>query len=488
MSILQEEGSLQKQAPSILFKHPLYRIGLLCVVLLVTLFMLKMADALPVYSTGPIVFLWLSSFVPYLLGCIIILLTRPQRGCWQWIEIGIILIGAILLRASLLATPPNFSGDAWRYLWDARVALHGYSPYVYIPDAKPLVPLHDSLIYGQMGYHDVPTLYPPAAQAIYLFSYLLAPSNIFVLKAIFLCFDLTTCIVLALLLKRKGLDPARCLIYAWCPLPVVEFAVQGHIDVVMLTFVLLMILCAQGTGYKARLLTGFLLGLATLTKLYPLILLFAVLRRRDYVLLLTCICTIIAGYIPFIILGHGQVFGFFSTYLNQHGGNGGIVLVAIQLAGERLKLNQSIIALVEHAVAGVLVIVVALSIFILRLRERISMEGATLILIATIFSISSFVYPWYVTALVPWVALLLGPLWTQTSKGLPRLSAKSIAVLAPWYFICTVDSAYLFLGKFDWSLYYILVYGGVCVLLIIAAAVGFTISLRETYAKYRTIF
>lgn len=472
MSILQEDSPAQKQAATLFFKRPEYRIALLCGVLALTLVLLKRADALPAQNTGPIVFLWLGSFVPYLFGCILVLLTRPQRGRWQWIEVGVILVGAALLRFSLLATPPNFSGDAWRYLWDARVTLHGYSPYAYIPDAKPLVPLHDSLVYGQMSYHDVPTLYPPAAQALYLLSYLLAPSNIVVLKAIFLCFDLITCGALALLLKRKGLDPARCILYAWCPLPVVEFAVQGHIDVVMLTFVVLMVLCAQGTTHRARLLTGLLLGLATLTKLYPLILLCAVLRRRDYVLLLTCLCTIIAGYIPFIILGHGQVFGFFSTYLNQHGGNGGIVLVAVQLTGEHLKLSQSIITLIEHGVAGVLVIGGASAVFMLRLRERISVEMAILILIATIFSISSYVYPWYVTALIPWVVLLPGPLWIEGGKGLPRISAKSIAVLAPWYFICTVDSEYLFLGKFAWSLYYILVYGGVCALLLLALVVG----------------
>ncbi len=480
--IVQENSLLKNKEATIFSRHPWYRIALLSVVFVITLIMLKMADALPVRNHAPIVSIWLGSFIPYIVGCILILFTRPQQGRWQWIEIGIILVGAVVLRASLIGTAPDFSGDAWRYLWDARITLHGYSPYVYIPDARPLVPLHDSLVYGQMGYHDVPTLYPPAAQAIYLISYLLAPSNIFVLKTIFMCFDLTTCVVIVLLLKRKGLDPARCIIYAWCPLPIVEFAVQGHIDVVMLTFVMLMILSAQGTGRAARSITGFLLGLATLTKLYPLILLCVVLRRRDYILLLVCILTIMIGYIPFIILGHGQVFGFFSTYLNQHGGNGGVVLVAIQLVGESLGIGQSMIVLIEHGVAGVLILAVALTVFGLRLRERIGMEAATLALIATIFSISSFVYPWYVTALIPWVALLIGPLWIPLSgKGLlARLSEKNLAVLATWYFICTVDAAYLFLGKFNWSLYYIVVYGVVCALLFIAAIVGLS-HLKEQY-------
>ncbi|GAC1680109.1 MAG: hypothetical protein PVS3B1_20890 [Ktedonobacteraceae bacterium] len=472
MSTLREDSALQRQAIPVFVKHPLYRTALLCVALVLTFVLLKIADTLPVSNKEPIVFLWLGSFIPYLVGCALILLTRAPHGRWQWIELGIILGGAIALRASLLATPPGFSGDAWRYLWDARLTLHGYSPYVFIPDAKPLVPLHDNLVYGQMGYHDVPTLYPPAAQAIYLLSYLLAPSNIFVLKTIFLCFDLTTCVALAVLLKHKGLDPARCIIYAWCPLPIIEFAVQGHIDVVMLTFVVLMIVAAQGVGRGARILTGLLLGLATLTKLYPLIFLCVVLRRRDYALLLTCIVTIVAGYVPFIILGHGQVFGFFFTYLNQHGGNGGIVLVALQLLGERLGIAQGSIALIEHSVGAVPVAILALTVFALRRHARISMEAATLLLIGAIFSISSFVYPWYVSVLIPWVALLLQPVWTHAGKGLPTFNAQSLAVLATWYFICTVDASYLFLGKFDWSLYYLLIYGVVCLLLLFAAVVS----------------
>src|SRR5262249_3854511 len=159
--------------------------------------------------------------------------------------------------------------------------------------------------------------------------------NIFMLKTIFLGFDLTTCVLLMRLLKRKGFDPARCIIYAWCPLPIVEFATQGHIDVVMLTFVAAMLLCAQSSWRGGRALTGFFLGLATLTKLYPLILLVVVLRCRDYTLLLTCALTIIAAYIPYYILGHGQIFGFFSTYLIQLGDNAGPLLLLLNFLGTK---------------------------------------------------------------------------------------------------------------------------------------------------------
>src|SRR5581483_2275807 len=198
--------------------------------------------------------------------------------------------------------------------------------------------------------HNVPSLYPPMAQAVYLLSYLIAPSNMLVLKAIFLGFDLVTCCMLAFLLKRKGLDPARCLIYAWCPLPLVEFAIQGHIDAVMLAFLMLIVVCAMSTRRGMRLLRGFLLGLATLTKLYPIILLVVVMRRRDYALLLTCLLTILAGYVPYLILGHGHVLGFFSTYINQHGGNGGFVMLALLWIGKLVGLQPKALSSFEHGI------------------------------------------------------------------------------------------------------------------------------------------
>jgi hypothetical protein len=289
------------------------------------------------------------------------------------------------------------------------------------------------------------------------------------LKTIFLGFDLATCILLIHLLKRKGLDPARCIIYAWCPLPVVEFAMQGHIDVAMLTFIAAMLLCAQSSWRGARALTGFFLGLATLTKLYPIILLVVVLRRRDYALLLTCVLTIIAGYIPYYVLGHGQIFGFFSTYLMQLAGNTGPLLLLMHSLETQLALDP----LLQRSAGAGLVVAVGLVVFVLRLRERISMEAATLLLIGTIFSISSYIYPWYVTALLPWVALLIGPLWQPTPHGRIALSARNGAILSAWYFVCTVDVVYLFLGgTLDWSLYYILIYGVIGALPIISAIAG----------------
>ena len=156
-----------------------------------------------------------------------------------------------------------------------------------------------------MRFRNVPTIYLPVAQGVYALSYLLAPSNLVALKGIFLLCDLVTCGALTWLLACKGLDPRHVIIYAWCPLPIVEYALQGHVDPLTIMFTVLAVLCSTSTKHGARVLTGILIGLGALTKIYPIILLAVVLRRRDWSLLAACGVTILAGYLPFLIMGHG---------------------------------------------------------------------------------------------------------------------------------------------------------------------------------------
>ena len=77
---------------------------------------------------APFLQTWMVCFVPYFAACALVLVTKPAPGRWRWIELGIIFVGALAFRVMLLPLPPNLSHDSWRYLWDARVTLRGYSP------------------------------------------------------------------------------------------------------------------------------------------------------------------------------------------------------------------------------------------------------------------------------------------------------------------------------------------------------------------------
>lgn len=407
------------------------------------------------------------SFLPYLLACALVLTTRPVEGRWRWLELVLILGGAALLRGLVLPLPPNLSRDSWRYVWDARVSLHGYSPYVYAPGSATLQSLRNS-IFANSRYRNVPTLYPPGAQYIYILSYLLAPDNLFVLKGIFIVCDLASCALLVALLVRKGLDPARVVLYAWSPLSIVEFALQGHMDVLPIVFMLLAALMAGDPSRNGRILTGLLIGLATLMKIYPILMLVPVVKlrtwKRDALLVLTCLLTIVIGYLPFFIQGHGQIFGFFSGYANQQESSAGFVQLFIAWLGSQRHLPLALVVAQEHFMAFLLLAGLAAIVFILRQRERISLETGILLLFGLILAVSSHVFPWYTPMLLPWIALL----WParQTRLTWPLLVARWIALGAPVLFSYVSIVGYL---QMPLTFYYLLTYDSLVIALLLAA-------------------
>ena len=416
--------------------------------------------------------LWLLCYVPYLAACILVLTTQPLTGRWRWIELGLILLGAVILRVILLPLPPNLSHDSWRYLWDARVTLHGYSPYIYAPNDPALQHLRN-FIYGNSRFRNVPTLYPPGAQSIYLLSYLLAPDNLFAFKGMLIGLELVATGALAWLLHHKGLDPSRCLIYAWCPLPIVEFALQGHQEAITIVFTMLALVCAYGQWRGSRVLTGFFIAMAALTNLYPIIFLLAVLRRRDWALLATCAATIILAYIPYLVLGHGLVLGFFSSYASEQTPNESVVPLTMHFVAALLGLARTPTLIVSYGADLIVVGAVCLLLWRLRRRERVSMEVALLTLTGTVFAVSSHIYPWYTTELLPWVALLMRP---ARKKG---LDAQGLAIVAVWYCALVSITQYYFVNVAVWGVYYLIVY--VVVIAALTVAVIFYL-----YNYYRT--
>ncbi len=408
--------------------------------------------------------LWLVSCVPYLAACFLVLTTQHLAGRWRWIELGLILFGALLLRMILLPLPPNLSHDSWRYLWDARVTLHSYSPYIYAPNDPVLLHLRN-IIYDNSRFRNVPTLYPPGAQSIYLLSYLLAPDNLFVFKGVLIGLELGATGALAWLLHHKGLDPARCLIYAWCPLPIVEFALQGHQEAITIVFTMLALVCAYGQWRGSRILTGFFIAMAALTNIYPLIFLLAVLRRRDWALLAACAGTVVLAYIPYLILSHGLPLGFFSSYASEQTPNESIVPLAVHFVAAWLGLSRTPTLIVGYTVDLMVVGAVCLFLWLLRRRERMSMEVGILMLTGAVFSVSSHIYPWYTTELLPWVALLIGPVWVS-QKGLSELG---LAIVVVWYCALVSMTQYYFVNMTNWSVYYLIDYVMVVAGLMVAA-------------------
>lgn len=169
----------------------------------------------------------------------------------------LILCGAAF-RLTLLFRPPDLSEDIWRYLWDARVARTGISPWAFPPDDPALAGVAPSLR-ARVAHRDIRTVYPPAAEAV--FRVIGRGENPFVLKACFAAADLSVVALLA----EAGL-PGGCFaaaLYAFHPLPSTETAGQGHLDSLGVALLVAAVLHAlRGKRVSA----GVALGLSVMTK------------------------------------------------------------------------------------------------------------------------------------------------------------------------------------------------------------------------------
>lgn len=236
--------------------------------------------------------------------------SRTLRG-----ELAAILAVAVLLRLPVLWAPPYLSSDVYRYVWDGRVEAAGINPYRYIPVDPHLAALRDPEIFPRINRAAyAPTIYPPTAEAIFL-AVAKAGGSVTAMKAVMVAFEVVTVAILLLMLTETKLPRGRVLAYAWHPLPLWEFAGSGHIDAALIAFVALAL---WGWSRRRGGLAGAALAAATLTKLYPAVLLPALCRRRVWQTPLVFAATIALGYLPYLAVGW-KVLGFLPGYAGEEG-------------------------------------------------------------------------------------------------------------------------------------------------------------------------
>ena len=233
----------------------------------------------------------------------------------------IIALG-LAARLLVLAHVPLLSTDIFRYVWDGRVQNAGINPYRYLPADPALLPLRDpgpetrpGAIYPNINRADTaPTIYPPFAQFLFTALGRIAP-GISAMKAAMMAFDLATLAILLRLLHAAARPPVWVLAWAWNPLPIWEFANEGHIDAPACAFIALALLMAA-RGHHAR--AGAALAAATLFKLLPIILFPAIWRRWDLRGPLVALALIVGSYA--IYAGAGlRVFGYLGGYTQEEG-------------------------------------------------------------------------------------------------------------------------------------------------------------------------
>jgi len=364
----------------------------------------------------------------------VVALAPPGSG----LRIAAILLLGAAMRLAVFVPPPLLSTDVYRYVWDGRVQVAGVNPYRHLPVAPELRPLRDqgtgpAAIYPNINRADfAPTIYPPAAQALFALVGLAWPT-IWGMKAAMLAFDAITAAAALLLLRAACLPGERVLIYAWNPLVVWEFAGGAHVDAGAVGLSALAILAAVRCRPA---LAGAALGLAVLCKLLPAALFPALWRRWDLRMPLAIGVVVAAGYACYAGAGW-RVLGYLPGYASEEGlgsGSGAFLLRLGAVLGPVPSWAGPGYAVL--ALLGLLTLALAIVRRPLPAnpaeRAGIICRDALWLGTATMAALSPH-YPWYLTALAlpAMLAPRPGALWLMLSAPVLYLDPDHDNVVWP---------------------------------------------------------
>lgn len=322
-----------------------------------------------------------------------------------------LLLAAVLLRLALLPAPP--SDDVHRYVWEGRVRIAGFNPYVLAPDDERLAHLRDDS-WAQINHPDHPAIYPPWSQALCAGVAAVCPHP-FAVKVLVLAADLLTILVLVAWLRRRGEDPRWVAVYALCPVVLSAFARQAHLDAVMvLALAYFLQRCdpsardepragrasrADGTGVRRAVLTGAVLGFAVGAKWVPLLLLpwwvvwvalGAGKRIRDFatpaVGLASAVVVLAIPALFYADAGRALIGPLRSFADNFHNLDAARQVLA-------LALNPTTL---EWTARGIVLVTIAATAF-----RRVEPARAALWTIGTAMLLAPTFHPWYLTWLLP---------------------------------------------------------------------------------------
>ena len=330
----------------------------------------------------------------FLIISFLLILLRRSTAPRSWL-IPVVVFGA-MFRLTLVPHAVVGSDDIYRYIWDGRVAAAGINPFAYTPTDPHLSHLATADLPSKVNHPELRSVYPALAQLLFVASHALFGDSVWGIKLLLVIIDSLTMMLIWLFVRERPDPVFPVLLYAWSPLPVLYFGLDGHIDALGIPFLVL------GIWYFTTLRPvkgAFAFGMSALSKLVPLVLLPLLLRHlKGY-------RRLVIPAIPLLMVLAGALIYYEPTW--------GVVQ-SLTTFGSRWEFNGSIFSIVyfltdsneaAHIVSGILILLTIgfLSIINRPLLEKIFWGFVLFILLSPV------VHPWYLTWLAALVALRWSP-------------------------------------------------------------------------------
>ncbi len=312
------------------------------------------------------------------------------------ISLRFVLIAAIVFRLTVWPLYPALSDDAYRYRWEGKIQAAGGDPYQIRPADVQWASVQDAT-FPKVGSKDFKSAYGPFVEQSEWVTYILLQHftldpfvQVFWFKLPPALFDLGIIGVLVLLLRQHRMPLNLVLIYAWSPLPIVEFWGTGHNDAIAIFCVTLALLMAA----RNRWMWAFAsLSMAVAAKIWPIFLFPAFIlspgggksRWYQWLILFPIFGLFALPYIGNVTENAQFLSGFVGGWRNNDSLFGAILWYS---GGDLYQAKYTSTALIAAAIIGIA-------------RFVRPLEKAALWSMTTVLLISANCHPWYLTWFAP---------------------------------------------------------------------------------------
>ena len=211
-----------------------------------------------------------------------ILIEKLKLNFWLLASLGIVS------RLTFILAIPNLSQDFYRFLWDGRLLLQGFSPYLFTPDSSAALGI--SVVQSKELFEGMGALnashfsnYPPINQLFFAIAALFTGKSILgsvvVLRVLIIMADVGILYFGKKLLEKLNLPIKNIFWYFLNPFIIIELSGNLHFEGVMLFFfVWALYLLFKGKWLWA----AVLIGISVSVKLIPLLFLPLFLRYFQF--------------------------------------------------------------------------------------------------------------------------------------------------------------------------------------------------------------
>jgi hypothetical protein len=330
-----------------------------------------------------------------------------------------ILAGGLIMRLVAMFSTPVLEDDYYRYLWDGAVTVNGFNPYRYAPldiqqyrtgiqnIPRRLGELAERAggIVEHINYPWLCTIYPPIAQAGFALAGLISPFSLMAWRLVLMGFDLAA----LWLIVRQRLPGVALIIYWWNPLLIKETYNSGHLDIMLIPFLLM---AAEASVREKPIKATSWIGVATGIKLWPIILAPIAWRpllkhpRRLVAAISILTAFLFMSLLPFFVTELDTSSGLmaYSRYWEMNDAVYTIFRWAMGFIADLFGAGPTVTRVLPRVMFAMVILCLALWVAG-HTRPPADAGRHYLSVVAALFVLSPTQYPWYYIWLLPFLAL-----------------------------------------------------------------------------------